>query len=92
MHALPPTFPDRRKDRDQDPIRGMPKLVSLADILTEDEAVRLYTHLHNGNGPSEWGMAFRGDGEKPTFVRAKTVGADVGVRWAVKTVFRRGMV
>lgn len=92
MKALPPTFPDRRKDRDQDPVRGMPMLVSLADIVTEDELIRLYTHLHNSNGPYEWGMAFRGDGEKPRFLRAKTITEDVGIRWAVKTVFRRGMV
>jgi hypothetical protein len=90
MQALPGTFPDRRKDRDENPIRGMPKLLSLADILTADEAVRFYTHLHNGNGPYAWSMAFRGDGDKPTFVRAKTVTAAAGIRWAVKTVFARG--
>ena len=92
MQALPGTFPDRRKDRDEDSIRGMPKLLSLADILTEDEAIRLYTHLHNGNGPSGWSMAFRGNGEKPTFVRTEKIAADAGIRWSVKTVFGRGKV
>jgi hypothetical protein len=69
----------------------MPTLVGLANILTEDEVVRLYTHLHNGNGPYEWSMAFRGQGEGPSVVRAKTVAVDAGIRWAVNTVFGRGM-
>ena len=92
MQALPMTFRDRRKDRDEDPIRGMPPLFGLADILTIDEAVRLYTHLHNGNGPFEWSFAFRGSGDKPTYVRSKTKADDVGIRWSVKTSFARGRV